>query len=203
MAGRGDDAPPVEFKQPLDHRAFSSAAPEGIGETFPAEGVVRGLELSGEEGDPSLGIRRIMSMFATGVTIISARVDEQVHGMTANAFMSVSLSPPLVLVSVDKRARMCGLLHVGRPFGISVLAESQEALSERFAGRVGPDLPDPEFDLVHDAPLLEGALAHIAARVERSYWGGDHSLFLGLVEYARRAEGTPLLFHGGRYTKLG
>ena len=203
MVGRTEGAPPVEFKQTLDHRAFSSAAPEGIGETFPTESEARGLEVAGEGEDLSLGIRRIMGMFATGVTIISARVGEQVHGMTANAFMSVSLSPPLVLVSVDKRARMCGLLHVGRPFGISVLAGSQEALSDRFAGRSGPDLPEPEFELFHDAPLLEGALAHIAARVERSYWGGDHSLFLGLVEYARRGEGTPLLFHGGRYSQLG
>jgi flavin reductase (DIM6/NTAB) family NADH-FMN oxidoreductase RutF len=203
VSERRDDTPPVEFKQTLDHRGFTSAAPEGIGETFPSEGEVQGLDIAGEGEDPSLGIRRIMGMFATGVTIISMRVGELVHGMTANAFMSVSLAPPLVLVSVDKRARMCGLLHVGLPFGISVLAESQAALSDRFAGRTGPELPEPQFDLVHDSPLLEGALAHIAARVERSYWGGDHSLFLGRVEYARRREGTPLLFHGGKYTKLG
>ena len=61
-----------------------------------------GLDIAGEGEDPSLGIRRIMEMFVTGVTIISVRVGELVHGMTANAFMSVSLAPPLVLVSVDK-----------------------------------------------------------------------------------------------------
>jgi hypothetical protein len=71
MFGRGDDIPPAEFKQPLDHPGFTSAAPEGIGETFPADGEVLGLEVAGEEGDPSLGIRRIMGMFATGVPIIS------------------------------------------------------------------------------------------------------------------------------------
>ena len=54
-----------------------------------------------------------------------------------------------------------------------------------------------------DTPLVDGALAHFVARVEKSYWGGDHSLFLGRVEYARQNPGTPLLFHGGRYEKLG
>jgi flavin reductase (DIM6/NTAB) family NADH-FMN oxidoreductase RutF len=56
---------------------------------------------------------------------------------------------------------------------------------------------------VRETPLVDGALAHFVARVERSYWGGDHSLFLGRVEYARANAGTPLLFHGGRYEKLG
>ena len=58
------------------------------------------------------------------------------------------------------------------------------------------------FELVHDTPLVEGALAHLVARVVRSYWGGDHSLFLGQVEFARYGEGEPLLFHGGRYERL-
>lgn len=105
MSERRDDTPPVEFKQTLDHRGFTSAAPEGIGETFPSEGEVQGLEVAGEGEDPSLGIRRIMGMFATGVTIISVRVGEPVHGMTANAFLSVSLSPPLMLVSMDCTSR--------------------------------------------------------------------------------------------------
>ena len=62
--------------------------------------------------------------------------------------------------------------------------------------------PEPPFELVHDTPLVEGALAHLVARVVRSYWGGDHSLFLGQVEFARYGEGEPLLFHGGRYERL-
>jgi flavin reductase (DIM6/NTAB) family NADH-FMN oxidoreductase RutF len=128
---------------------------------------------------------------------------EQVHGMTANAFMSVSLEPPLVLISVDRRTKMCGLLHEGIHYGVSVLCATQSALSDRFAGRPGENLPEPRFALVRDTPLVDGALAHFVARVEKSYWGGDHSLFLGRVEYARQNPGTPLLFHGGRYEKLG
>jgi len=75
------------------------------------------------------------------------------------------------------------------------------ALSDRFAGR--SDGPEPRFLVVNDTPLVDGAIAHFVARVEKSYWGGDHSLFLGRVEYARQNPGTPLLFHGGRYEKLG
>ena len=128
-------------------------------------------------------------MFATGVTVITTRKGEQVHGMTANAFMSVSLEPPLVLISVDRRTKMCGILHEGAHYGVSVLCETQSALSDRFAGRRGEELPEPRFDLVKDTPLVDGALAHFVARVERSYWGGDHSLFLGRVEYARQQPG--------------
>src|SRR5207342_376647 len=71
-----------------------------------------------------------------------------------------------------------------------------------FAGRVSDDVPEATFEVVHETPLVEGALAHLVARVVRSYWGGDHSLFLGQVEYARYGEGEPLLFHGGRYERL-
>jgi len=125
-----------------------------------------------------------------------------VHGMTANAFMSVSLRPPLVLISVDNRARMHAMLNEGKRIGISVLSETQEALSDRFAGRPGGNAPEPNFDVVRETPLVQGALAHLVARVTRSYWGGDHSLFLGHVEYAHYGKGSPLLFHGGHYEAL-
>ena len=74
-------------------------------------------------------------MFATGVTVITALKGDEVHGMTANAFMSVSLEPPLVLISVDRRTKMCALLHEGMHYGVSVLCATQAALSDRFAGR--------------------------------------------------------------------
>lgn len=86
-------------------------------------------------------------------------------------------------------------------YGVSVLWATQAELSDRFAGRSAN--AEPRFLIVKDTPLVDGALAHFVARVEKSYWGGDHSLFLGRVEYARQNPGTPLLFHGGRYEKLG
>jgi hypothetical protein len=116
--------------------------------------------------------------------------------------MSVSLQPPLVLISIDRRARMGSLLHEGTRFGVSVLEARQTGLSDRFAGRVADELPEAVFEVVHETPLVDGALAHLVARVVRSYWGGDHSLFLGQVEFARYGSGRPLLFHGGRYERL-
>ena len=193
---------PSEFALPLSGVAVW-AGPEGIGETpFDDAPPRRALEIEGD--DPAVALRRTLGLFATGVTIITTRAAEQVHGMTANAFMSVSLQPPLVLISVDRRAKMCRLLHEGSTYGVSVLCEGQSALSDRFAGRpAAPDAPEPRFELIHDTPVVDGALAGFVARVVRSYWGGDHSLFLGRVEFARTGEGAPLLFHGGRYERLG
>jgi hypothetical protein len=80
MFGRGDDIPPVEFKLPLDHPGFTSGAPEGIGETFPSEGTMQGLEVAGEGEDLSMGILRNMGMFVIGVTIVSIRVGSRCTG---------------------------------------------------------------------------------------------------------------------------
>jgi flavin reductase (DIM6/NTAB) family NADH-FMN oxidoreductase RutF len=183
--------------------ASAIAAPEAFGASYDVVPVSEALELGeGLEGDPALAFRRTLGMFATGVTVLTTRVGEQVHGMTANAFMSVSLQPPLVLISIDRRAKMGALLHEGTRFGVSVLEAKQTGLSDRFAGRVADDPPEATFEVVHETPLVEGALAHLVARVVRSYWGGDHSLFLGQVEFARYGDGRPLLFHGGRYERL-
>jgi flavin reductase (DIM6/NTAB) family NADH-FMN oxidoreductase RutF len=196
---RAREAPPVEFDLPV-HGGF---APLGIGETEPSDiPDAEELEIAGEPGqDPVAAFRKTLGMFATGVTVVTTEEGDQVHGMTANAFMSVSLRPPLVVISVDRRARMHALLNEGRRYGISVLADEQRGLSDRFAGRTAGD-DEVEFDVVHETPLVRGALAHLVARVVRSSWGGDHSLFIGQVEYARYGEGRPLLFHGGRYERL-
>ena len=204
MAGRSpSEVGPVEFDLPVGGGVIAEG-PEGIGEhpweTIPEE---EPLEIAGEPGDDAgLAFRRILGMFATGVTIITTQVDDKVHGMTANAFMSVSIDPPLVLISVDKRARMHRLLREGVRYGVNVLADDQRELSDRFAGRPRDDVTEIEFDVVRETPLMSGALAHLVARVVRSYWGGDHSLFVGQVEYARYGEGKPLLFHGGQYEEI-
>ena len=186
---------PGEFDLSLQSIAVG-AAPEGIGESFFDEPEPPAQLLEAAE------FRRTLGMFATGVTVITTRVGEQVHGMTANAFMSVSLRPPLILISVDRRARMNALLREGVRYGVSVLEEGQTALSDRFAGRAAEDIEEPVFEIVNETPLVQGALANLVARVVRSYWGGDHSLFVGQVEYVRYGEGTPLLFHGGRYERV-
>ena len=192
---------PEEFDLAAHEFAVASA-PEGIGESFFDEPTAPELLEIGSGSDPTVEFRRTLGMFATGVTVITTRVADQVHGMTANAFMSVSLRPPLILISVDRRAKMNSLLREGARYGVSVLEEAQTALSDRFAGRTQEEGPEPLFEIVHETPLIEGALAQLVARVVRSYWGGDHSLFLGQVEYVRYGDGTPLLFHGGRYERV-
>ena len=187
---------PDEFDVPLTTGAGLS------GDTPFDVPVSEALDVGELDGDPAIAFRRTLGMFATGVTVLTTRTGDQVHGMTANAFMSVSLSPPLVLISLDRRARLCSMLHEGTRYGVSVLGDGQAELSDRFAGNAPRDVSEPRFQMVRDTPLVDGALAHLVARVVRSYWGGDHSLFLGHVEYARYGEGRPLLFHGGRYERI-
>src|SRR5688500_7223834 len=156
--------PPSEFDLPLSGTAVW-AGPDGLGDSsFDDVPAPRAVEMAPELGDdPRIALRRTLGMFATGVTVITTREGDQVHGMTANAFMSVSLEPPLVLISVDRRTRMCGLLYGGRNFGVSVLCATQSELSDRFAGRPNPAAPEPRFEMIHDTPLVDGALAHFVA----------------------------------------
>lgn len=195
-------ATPPEFDLTLaEAGAWVGAGPEGIGETPVAPADEELLDVEGD--DPAIALRQTLGMFATGVTVITTLVADQVHGMTANAFMSVSLEPPLVLISVDRRTKMCSLLYEEQRFAVSVLAADQRELSDHFAGRAPPGAPAPSFAIVREAPLVEGSAAHFVARIVRSYWGGDHSLFLGRVEYARYTrDARPLLFHGGQYGHL-
>lgn len=142
-----------------------------------------------------------MGRFVTGVTVVTTRLGERVHGMTANAFLSVSIDPPLILVSVSQRARMHGyLLEAGR-YGVSILSEDQEAVSDHFAGRVREGL-DLQFEERGDIPLIAGALAQVVARVVEAHPVGDHTLFIGEVEHLFHREGRPLCYYAGRYGRL-
>lgn len=148
--------------------------------------------------------RRVMGLFATGVTVLGVEVPDGVHGMTANAVASVSLDPLLVLVCVDRRARTHQLLTPGRPFSINILRQEQEPLSRYFAGAwpyAGP--PEFRFQRWGHGPLLVGALASVGCRVESLADGGDHTIVLGRVTGLHPGEaGEPLLFFGGRYRRL-
>lgn len=203
MPGMRDEVgKPQEFDVSLaEAAAWVGSGPEGIGETAVGEDRDHELEIEGD--DPATALRQTLGMFATGVTVITTAAGDQIHGMTANAFMSVSLQPPLVLISVDRRTKMCNMLHEGQRFGVSVLASDQRDLSDRFAGRVGEGGEEPSFDIVHETPVVDGSAAQFVSKVEKSYWGGDHSLFLGRVEFACYDESAqPLLFHGGQYGGL-
>jgi flavin reductase (DIM6/NTAB) family NADH-FMN oxidoreductase RutF len=146
--------------------------------------------------------RKAMGRFATGVTILTVAHEGQPRGMTANAFMSVSLEPPLIVVSVAHKARMHQYLAPGRGLGVNILCESQEALCLHFGGRPDPELEIP-FRNHGDEPLLQGSLANIVCRIERLVPAGDHELAIARVEHLAWTEQRPLLFFEGRFHQLG
>ena len=145
--------------------------------------------------------RNALGRFATGVTVVTAVEDGKTHAMTANAFTSVSLDPPLVLVSVDNRSHMHRILGAARRYGISVLAEDQRALSDHFAGRATEDA-HVRFVSRAGMALLDGAVAYFAVRVVNVHSAGDHTLYVGIVEYFECRDDKPLLFYAGEYQQL-
>jgi flavin reductase len=158
----------------------------------------------GRSPDPT-EFRRMMGLFATGVTVITAQVADEIHGMTANAVMSVSLEPLLLCVAVSRTARMTAFLNGAGGFALNILSEDQQALSQFFAGAWRHASP-PEYR-VHPwvgGPRLVGCLAAAGCRIDAVLDGGDHHLFLGRVLALHRTEGSlnPLLFFGGRYHRL-
>jgi flavin reductase len=153
--------------------------------------------------------RRAMGRFATGVTVVTVDLQGEVHGMTANAFASVSLDPPLVLVCVDHTTRTHAHLHAKKRFGINVLCENQRAISEYYA-RPERDEEHAEaaagarFDRTkHGTPTLHGALAYLECRLHSAHPAGDHTIFIAEVEDVVVREGEPLLFFRGKYRKVG
>jgi flavin reductase (DIM6/NTAB) family NADH-FMN oxidoreductase RutF len=146
--------------------------------------------------------RAALGMFATGVTIVTARTAEgQVVGLTANSFNSVSLTPPLVLWSLSRAAASMAVFSAGSHYAINVLAADQKALAERFATRGADRWNGVTFEEgAGGAPLLHGAAATFECFNRSRYEEGDHVIFVGEVERcAHRTGASPLLFHGGRY----
>jgi flavin reductase (DIM6/NTAB) family NADH-FMN oxidoreductase RutF len=148
--------------------------------------------------------RRIFGRFATGVTVVTTRRGEQLHGMTANAVTSLSLDPPLVLVAVDRRAGMHAALHEGQCFALNILADSHEHLSCRFAMSGPKEFGDLAVTTaVTGAPVLADAIAWVDCRITRVLPGGDHDIFIGeIVAGDHKEDGRPLLYFAGKYRKL-
>ena len=121
--------------------------------------------------------------------------------MTANAFVSVSLDPPLVLVSLDNRSVHAPHSAVVGRYGVSVLAEDQERLSNHFAGRTVEGI-HIRFLTRNGVPLLEGAVAYFVVELIDAHPAGDHTLYIGRVEHFESRDERPLLFYAGRYQQL-
>src|SRR5690606_7688080 len=150
----------------------------------------------------SRAFRNALGQFATGVTVITVKGPEGLHGMTANAFTSVSLDPPLVLVCIDKRNRTHSLIQEVGKFGVSVLAEDHENVSRHFAGARELPIDVTFIEEGLGTPVIKESLAWLDCTVWRAYDGGDHTIIVGKVEALDAPGGKPLIFFQGAYRRL-
>ncbi len=146
-------------------------------------------------------LRNACGRFATGITVVTTELDGDVHGMTANAFMSVSLDPPLLVISVGHKAALHEKLQQTGRYAISILRHDQEDYSSHFAGWPVEGL-EILFERRHGYPVLPNALAYFVCTVVDAHPAGDHTLYIGQVEYLEHVDGEPVLFYGGTYRQM-
>ena len=149
-------------------------------------------------------IRNVMGHFATGVAVVTTKDKAGLpFGLTVNAFTSLSLTPPLVVVCIDKAAQCYSCFHDSKVFAVNVLSEEQEELSTRFATKGIDKFQEIKWHKgENDVPLLDGAIGYIECKVANSYEGGDHTIFLGEIVGVSATENRPLLFYQGKYHRL-
>ncbi|WP_174614334.1 flavin reductase family protein [Virgibacillus ihumii] len=145
--------------------------------------------------------RTAMGKFATGVTVITTEVNDEPYGMTANAFMSVSVDPKLVLISIDEKARMNNYVRKAGKFAVSILNEDQQDMSAYFAGQM-KEHRSVSFDQFNSMPAIPGALVHLTCNVHDSVMAGDHTLYIGEVTDICITDGEPLTFFSGKYKQI-
>jgi flavin reductase (DIM6/NTAB) family NADH-FMN oxidoreductase RutF len=145
--------------------------------------------------------RKVMGSFATGVTVVLADAGGEVRGMTANAFLSASLQPPLCVVSVRNEAQMHPHLTSAKAFSVSILSSAQESLARHFAGRPPRDTMPP-LQREDGIPVLVGAAAQLCADVVATHACGDHTLFVGHIRWMQATDKPPLVYHDGRFGAL-
>lgn len=145
--------------------------------------------------------RQTLGRFASGVTVVTMLEDGETHGITVSAFLSVSLEPPLVLISIDKKAHSHHRLVKSERYGVSILSEGQQSLSNHFANR-DPDVV-PEFERLDNFPVLKNALAQLVCKAVQKVDAGDHTLFVGQIEdLVWQEHGKPLVYFHGGYQKI-
>ena len=152
-------------------------------------------------------LRHAMRNWATGVTIVSARFGNHQHGMTVSSFTSVSLSPPLVLISLEQVTKTHQLVDRAGYFGVSVLARDQQEISDRFAGRHTEFSNRFEaletFSLVSGVPLLSDSLSVFDCKTVASFPGGTHTIFIGEVLAASYlSDKLPLIYYDRSYREI-
>jgi flavin reductase (DIM6/NTAB) family NADH-FMN oxidoreductase RutF len=152
--------------------------------------------------------RRAMASFATGVTLVTLDNEGKVHGMTANAFASVSLEPLLVLVCISQEAQTHAHMHARKRFGINILSEGQRTISEHYADPdrdiTGAEPTGARFDrTAHGTPVLHDALAYLECKLLEARTAGDHTIFIAEVEDIMVRSGKPLVYFRSSYHEIG
>lgn len=148
--------------------------------------------------------KNALRRWASGVTIVTSRAGERVHGMTVSAFASVSVDPPLVLICADKSSDTLNVIAEGGVFAVNVLARGQEELAERFAwGEESTRLEGVDWhSAATGSPLLSGVSASLDCRVVAAHDAGDHVIYVGRVEALEAGDAEPLLYFAGKYRSL-
>lgn len=156
------------------------------------------MTVSGDE------FRKALGHLAAGVSVVTTVLADGTRaGITVTSFTSLSLSPPQVLVCVDKRARLHDPLAEGHSFAVNFLSGEQEHVSRRFATSAGDQFADiPSQAGANGAPIIEGALAAIECQVVQRHEGGDHTIIVGKVLATHIGAGDPLLHWRGKYGRI-
>ena len=156
---------------------------------------------------PGEQLRRAMRHWVTGVSVVSSEYEGFRHGMTVNSFVSISLDPPLVTITLANSTRTCGLIQQSGKFGVTILSQEQEHVADLFAGRL-PDGGDrfaglDTFSLSGSLPLIRGGLASIECNVVQQYAMPNSTLFIGQVQQVWVGEGKPLIYFNRTYHRVG
>ncbi len=148
--------------------------------------------------------KTVLGCFATGVAIVTTAVNGKIHGLTVNAFTSVSLKPPLVLICIDTDAESCKLIKKSKIFTVNLLTDKQKNISKKFSD---PKTKENRFDddiwafKAGKAPVLINALAFIDCKVESIFLSGDHYIFVGKVlKLGLNKNSKPLIYYRGKYS---
>ena len=147
--------------------------------------------------------KQAMAQFASGVTVVTTELEGELYGMTVASFASLSLEPPLVLVCAGRNMQTHNAIAAARRFGVSILGQDQKDLSGQFASKSEDKFAGVDYRLGRlGMPLLNGSICTIECSLVDQLNGGDHSIFVGMVEEAETADAAPLLYFRSGYRAL-
>jgi flavin reductase (DIM6/NTAB) family NADH-FMN oxidoreductase RutF len=153
------------------------------------------MDDTAQSGPDPQAFRDVMAEVCTPVAVITTAVDGAPHGTTVGAFMSLSLSPPMVVVALDRNSDLLAKIRLTRRFGINVLAMSQDQLAVQFAGKGGERFAGVTWWVADGLPRLANAIGWLVCQAKTFLDGGDHILIPAHVQTAKATPAPPLAYH--------